>query len=40
MKKTKVKKYRIPIPPVNKPIESKKFKKVKHKKNYSEDNYE
>ena len=37
MEKKRVKKYRIPIPPVSKPIESKKFKKVKHKKNYSED---
>lgn len=32
--KRKIKKYRIPVPPVNKIIESKKYKKEKHKRNY------
>ena len=32
--KKKIRKYRIPIPPPNKQIESKKYKNEKHKKNY------
>ena len=32
IKKKKVNKYRIQIPPPNKVIESKKYKKPKHKK--------
>lgn len=33
----KVKKYRIPIPPTTKIIESKKYKKEKHKKDFTEE---